>query len=169
MKYMYLALFLFVSFHVSAQLSGKLETTDHAPIPFANVLLISVVDSSLVKGTLTNDSGEYKIDGIPKGNYVLRFTAVGFTSHDSSPFTFPLSRDEHTVTTLIENTTELDEVIVRGAKPLYEQKIDRTVVNVESSIMTKGSTALQILERSPGVFIDMRTNSISMNGKLQKQ
>lgn len=39
------------------------------------------------------------------------------------------------------------------------------VVNVQNSILTKGSSALSVLERSPGVVIDHRNNSISLNGK----
>jgi iron complex outermembrane recepter protein len=38
-------------------------------------------------------------------------------------------------------------------------------VNVENSVLTKGSSALEVLERSPGVYIDRRSNSIALNGK----
>ncbi|MEP6750771.1 MAG: outer membrane beta-barrel family protein, partial [Bacteroidota bacterium] len=50
-------------------------------------------------------------------------------------------------------------------KPLLEQKIDRLVINVENSITSAGSTALEILERSPGVIVDHQNNLITMNGK----
>lgn len=167
MKNSHLTLALVVACQVSyAQLTGKLETTTHAPVPFANVLLLTVSDSSLAKGTLTNEAGEYKLESIPKGEYFLRFSAVGFATRDTETFSFPLSRDTFSSTHIMnEEPTELAEVIVRATKPVYEQQIDRTIVNVESSVMTKGSSALQVLERSPGVFIDMRNNTISMNGK----
>jgi iron complex outermembrane receptor protein len=167
MKRIHLILFSIVVCQTSyAQLSGKLETSTHDPVPFANVLLLSAIDSSLTKGTLTNESGEYHIDDIPKGDFLLRFSAVGFTTFTTGRFSFPLSERESAKTFMMsEDLMQLDEVVVRGEKPLYEQQIDRTVVNVESSIMTKGSSALQVLERSPGVFIDMRNSTISMNGK----
>jgi iron complex outermembrane recepter protein len=167
MKQTFILFFFIVAYHVSyAQLSGKLETPSHDPVPFANVLLLSANDSSLVKGTLTDETGEFRIDDVPNGSFVLRFSAVGFVIYNTGSFPFPLSREEGVmVFTLTEDMTQLDEVVVHGEKPLYEQRIDRTVVNVESSIMTKGSTALQVLERSPGVFIDMRNSTISMNGK----
>jgi iron complex outermembrane receptor protein len=167
MKQTFIIFFSIVAYHVSyAQLLGKLETPSRDPVPFANVLLLSATDSSLVKGTLTDEAGKFRIDDVPNGSFVLRFSAVGFAMHNTASFSFPLSREESTmVYTMTEDMTQLDEVVVRGEKPLYEQQIDRTVVNVESSIMTKGSTALQVLERSPGVFIDMRNSTISMNGK----
>ena len=64
-----------------------------------------------------------------------------------------------------KDTQQLREVIIRGQKPLYQQQIYGTVINVESSVLTKGSSALEVLERSPGVIIDHHNNSISLNGK----
>ncbi len=54
---------------------------------------------------------------------------------------------------------------MRGDKPLYQQEADRTIINVESSILSQGSSAMQVLERSPGITRDPRTNSLSLNGK----
>jgi len=63
------------------------------------------------------------------------------------------------------DTSQLKAIIVRGAKPLFQQQINGTVVNVGNSILTKGSSILEVLERSPGVVIDRRSNAISLNGK----
>jgi len=63
------------------------------------------------------------------------------------------------------DTNQLRAIIVRGAKPLFQQQINGTVVNVGNSILTKGSSVLEVLERSPGVVIDRRSNAISLNGK----
>ena len=49
-------------------------------------------------------------------------------------------------------------------KPLIEQKIDRTIVNVEASITNVGTSALEVLEKSPGVSID-KDGNISLKGK----
>src|SRR5277367_1287598 len=62
-------------------------------------------------------------------------------------------------------TRQFDSIVVRGQKALFQQQPFGTVVNVGSSVLTKGSTALQVLERSPGVTIDHRYNSIALNGK----
>jgi iron complex outermembrane receptor protein len=62
-------------------------------------------------------------------------------------------------------TRQYDSIVVRGQKALFQQQPFGTVVNVGSSVLTKGSTALQLLERSPGVTIDHRYNSIALNGR----
>jgi len=65
----------------------------------------------------------------------------------------------------MKDTSVLKEAVIRGRKPLVQQRSDGIVVNVESSIITKGSSALEVLERSPGIIIDRRNNNISLNGK----
>src|SRR5205085_3734263 len=66
---------------------------------------------------------------------------------------------------LLQKDVQLSEVKIAVRKPLLEQKIDRLVINVENSITSAGSTALEVLERSPGVIVDHQNNLISMNGK----
>ncbi|MEC5143738.1 outer membrane beta-barrel family protein [Chitinophaga sp. 212800010-3] len=59
----------------------------------------------------------------------------------------------------------LNEVVIQATKPVFRQQPYGTIVNVGSSVLTRGSSALEVLERSPGVFIDRRNNSIALNGK----
>jgi hypothetical protein len=66
---------------------------------------------------------------------------------------------------LSENENTLEKVTVEKKKPLVEALIDRLVVNVAGSITAAGSTALQILERSPGVVVNRQNNTIAMMGK----
>jgi hypothetical protein len=68
-------------------------------------------------------------------------------------------------TTGLKDTVQLKEAVIRAARPIVQQRPEGVVVNVESSILSKGSTALEVLERSPGIIIDRRNNNISLNGK----
>ena len=148
------------------QVSGKVATPDQQPLPFVNVLLMNAGDSSLVKGAVATETGEYKIDGMAAGDYFLRFSLVGYKTFNTPMFRINANeRRDFGVQVLEEDSQQLDEIVVQADRPLYQQEVDRTVVNVENSVMTKGSSALQVLERSPGVFVDMRNNSIALNGK----
>ncbi|AYB35041.1 outer membrane beta-barrel family protein [Chryseolinea soli] len=152
--------------YAQGQVSGKVTTPDKQPLPFVNVLLLNAADSSLAKGAVATETGEYKIDGVAAGDYFLRFSLVGYKT-DNVPV-FKINANEARdfgVQVLEEDSQQLDEIVVQAERPLYQQEVDRTVVNVENSVMTKGSSALQVLERSPGVFVDMRNNSLALNGK----
>jgi outer membrane receptor protein involved in Fe transport len=61
-------------------------------------------------------------------------------------------------------TTTLGQVTVVGKRPLIENKIDKTVVNVDASPTNAGLTALEVLEKSPGVMVDNDGN-VSLKGK----
>jgi iron complex outermembrane recepter protein len=65
---------------------------------------------------------------------------------------------------LVPASKDLAAVTVASKRPLIEQKIDRTIVNVEASITNIGTSALEVLEKAPGVTVD-RDGNISLKGK----
>lgn len=150
-----------------SQVSGKLITANGKPIPSANILLLNSRDTTLVKAGLSNDSGSYRFDNIAKGEYKLRVSSTGYISWQSAVFTLSdiETRKYFGTLVMVEDSKALEEVIIKAEKPLFQQKPEGMVVNVESSLLSKGSSALQVLERSPGVFINHRDNSIELNGK----
>ncbi|OMP79141.1 outer membrane beta-barrel family protein [[Flexibacter] sp. ATCC 35208] len=144
-----------------AQVSGKLQDVQGAPVPFANVIILKAADSSIFKGAVSDEQGGFLIAQVPAGQYVLRINAIGYEGVNLS-----LDGPRNVgVQVLQTNRRQLGEVVIRGTKPLYQQQEQGIVVNVESSILSKGSAALEVLERAPGIIIDHRNNSISMNGK----
>lgn len=60
---------------------------------------------------------------------------------------------------------KLKEVTVQAKKPFVEYRADKTVINVENSIVASGSTALEVLEKAPGVTIDRQNEQIKLNNK----
>jgi iron complex outermembrane recepter protein len=150
-----------------SQISGKLTTAGGGPLPMANVLLLKSTDTSLVKASLTDEKGVFQIENARQGKYILRCSSVGFQTWESPVFELTDTGKNKDFGTQImkEEPKTLGEVIVRHEKPLFQQQIDGIVVNVASSVLAKGSSALEVLERSPGVLIDRRENSIDLNGK----
>jgi iron complex outermembrane recepter protein len=148
-------------------ITGRITTSDGKPIPAVNILLLNPGDTSLVKGCIANALGEFALEKIVPGKYFLRYTAIGFRTCHS--FAFELSaadgKKDLPVQVMETEARELKEVVVQAQKPLYQQQIYGTVVNVENSVFTKGSSALQVLERSPGIYLDRHHNTISLNGK----
>lgn len=154
----------FISF---AQIQGTIHDKKDQPVSFANVLLIDQKDSSLVTGIMTSDVGTFSITNFTPGKYLIKTSMLGYKTALSQPFeiTSPNSH-VHLNPIIIEEDTELlSEVRVVGKKPIYELQIDRMVVNVENSITSTGTTALEILEKSPGVIVDRQNKTLSMGGK----
>ena len=160
-------LLLFFSVFCNTQtqhnLSGLITDVNNKGIPFANVLLLKATDSTLVKGVITSDEGTFRIEKVHHGNYILMSSFVGYQTGYTKPFEL---NSDHTLDTIILLDGEaLNEVVVVAKKPLYQQKVDRMVINIESSIVSAGGTALEVLERSPGVLVNRQSNNISIAGK----
>src|SRR6202012_4581491 len=68
------------------------------------------------------------------------------------------------VITLLQKGKSLKEISITATKPLVEHQIDRTVVNADALISNAGSTALDVLEKAPGVIVD-QSGEISLIGK----
>ncbi|MEP3389493.1 MAG: TonB-dependent receptor [Reichenbachiella sp.] len=157
-------LFIFSSFVASAQ--GALFGVVHdanAGVSFANVLLLNPSDSSLIKGAVSDAEGSFKLDAAA-GNYLLRISSIGYQEY-FAPILVNQEAQDLGVITLIEDAEQLDEVVVVAEKPIFEQKIDRTVINVQSSITASAGSALDILEKSPGVTVDRSNYSLALAGK----
>ncbi|SEO64147.1 Carboxypeptidase regulatory-like domain-containing protein [Mucilaginibacter gossypiicola] len=152
---------------VKAQVSGRVTTANGQPLAYVTVSLIKAADSSSVKSMLTTEEGAYSIADVPAGNYRLKLSSMGYQTWSSSPFKISGNKEAKYLAVIVmkEDTRQLGEVVVKASKPLYQQRSDGLVVNVENSVLTKGSTALEVLERSPGVAIDHRDNGILLNGK----
>lgn len=155
---------IFNSMQIS--ITGKVVDEDQNPIEFSNVLLLNAVDSSLIKGTITSASGHFEFLKLDPGIYLLSASGLGYATLYTEPLKLQTQNPIEPVLLTLSPTPEvLDEVTIVAEKPLFEQKIDRTVINVQNSITAAGSTALEVLERSPGVDVDRVNNQIAMQGK----
>ena len=145
--------------------SGKVTDVHNTPLEFANVLLFNASDSSFLKGAVADEIGLFVFQNIETGKYYLLTSMLGYEEHSTSIFEVANEDFELPFIILKENSEVLEEVNVVAKKPLFEQKIDRTVVNVQNSVTATGSSALEILERSPGIDVDKLNNQIAMQGK----
>ena len=161
-----LSLFGAAALSAQTQVQGRVVDVQGEPLAFANILLLTAADSALVKGDISGEDGTFVFTGIPADDYRLMLSMVGYAELYSDALT--LSTDQHLSLapfTLLENVAQLAAVTVTARKPLYEQKIDRLTINVENSITAAGATALDVLERSPGVVVNRQNNSIALAGK----
>lgn len=157
-----------ISFEVNGQskVHGVVIDITGKAVINANVLLLRGNDSLLVKGAITDAGGNYVFQEIKAGEYIISASFTGFQAAFSTVFNL---REQESKA--LENLQlralprQLSTVTVQAKKPPFEQKIDRMVVNVQSSITSAGSTALDVLEKSPGIIVDRQNNVISMAGK----
>jgi len=172
MKSIITLLSLFLFFHLSqaqtknGRISGSVKDASAKAVEGGTVSLHKSKDSSLVKVALTNKQGDYEFEKIAEGKYFVRVTAVGLNDASSNPFEITSINNSVQLTEfqLAPAGKSLGEVTVSARRPFIENKIDRTVVNVDAQITNAGNSALETLEKSPGVSVDNDGN-ISLKGK----
>jgi iron complex outermembrane receptor protein len=158
-----LCVFLFVAAK-SQTSSGKISVTvtneQQTALENANLELLRTKDSGLVKVAITDKMGLAEFENIPFGNYLLRTSLIGYDRSYSLPFS--LSAEQSTLQLakiwLKQTSVEMKGVTVAAKKPFIQKLSDRIVVNVENSIVSAGSSAMDVLERSPGVNVDQNDN-----------
>ena len=139
MKGISLSIFLIVTISITitmgcfgqASIQGRIMDGQQN-MAFATVTLLDA-DSILVKSVLTDRGGEFIFGDVVPGHYFITTSVVGFAPFYSPPI--PVEQEDiilpHVV--LEKKTAQLNEVIVKAKKPLYEQKIDRIKGNVTIS------------------------------------
>ncbi|MFK8009957.1 MAG: TonB-dependent receptor [Saprospiraceae bacterium] len=167
MKNLFITITFLLSFFVlnaqKGMIKGQLVDEKGTTLEYANVLLLNPLDSSLIKGVVTDLEGGFIFDAVAKGNYLVSASSVGFNESYSSLINS--NNDKITIDPLIlTQGVELSEVMVTTKKPFIEMKADKIIVNVENSTVNSGNSAIEILQKSPGVIID-KDNQISLRGK----
>lgn len=150
-----------------ASISGTILDAAGAALPGATVTLKKGTDSSVVKTAASGADGRYRFSELPFGSYFLQVTIVGFSPYTTSPLTAAEEGRTLTVPAIrLEpaSAAVLGGVTVNATKALVERKTDRTVVNVDALVSSAGTTALELLERAPGVTVD-ENGVVSLNGK----
>jgi len=145
------------------KIMGQITDVENKAIESATAVLRRISDSSVSKTALTDADGRFYFGNILKDHYRLEVSAVGFNLHKED-----LSVDVADITLtaiqLSKQEKTMEGVVVSARKPFVEKKIDRTIVNVDALISNSGTTALDVLEKSPGILVD-QNGSITLKGK----
>ncbi|HEX6181261.1 MAG TPA: outer membrane beta-barrel protein, partial [Chitinophagaceae bacterium] len=157
---------LFVFAQNTGTISGVVTDSAQRPLEGATVLLVTGAKDAPVKSALSDDKGAFVIEKIKFGTYKLVISMTGFSKYTGTAVTINEEKNNINAGTvkLVILSQNLQDVTVTGQRPMVERKIDRTVVNVDQMVSAAGSTALEVLERSPGVSVD-NNGVISLKGK----
>ena len=121
-------------------------------LPFATVQFLNFQDSSLVKATITDFNGNYKIK-INKGKYIIIASYTGYAKFSKS------IEIKHSIKNLefflTQRKISLGEVSVTAEKKQINQTIEKTTVNIAKDKTVSGGTAIDALRNVPFVNIDM--------------
>ena len=165
-------IFLFLCFGISkAQTTktilGKISANNSKILESIPVSLVLVKDNTLIKIQMTALDGSFEFSNLKPDTYKISIDFNSYKVYESESITITAEKDvvELPIIQLFPiNSNELKEVVITKRKPFVENKIDRTVVNVDAFITTAGGDAMDVLEKSPGISVD-QNGTITFKGK----
>lgn len=156
-----LALLLFSNFIFgqTSSVKGQLQDAEGKPVMFANVALFDAADSSLVKVEASTETGIFHLKNIKTGRFFIKSSFVGLPDFLKKDIALADGQQlDLGVLTFSPAGKELAEVTVSALRPMLEVRADRTIFNVQGTINSTGSDAMNLLRKAPAVMIDNNEN-----------
>ena len=129
----------------SQTVKGKIVDADNQPLPYANVVLLSLPDSAFVTGTVSDEQGVFSLPAHEAGG-LLRISSIGYTTAYK-----PCEVPDLGIIRLESDAQLLGEVVVKANLPVTRMQGDALVTNVQNSVLSKAGSANDVLGKIPGI------------------
>jgi len=144
------------------KITGKvIEKSTNQPLEYASIFAQNSKNPSIVNGGMTDSKGEFTFD-VPVGTYYIKIEFLGFKTIEYKDKAITSDLNLGTIA-VVEDTKQLDEVVVIAERSTVEIKLDKKVYNVGQDMMVKGGTASDVLDNVPSVSVDNDGN-VSLRG-----
>ncbi|GGI27324.1 TonB-dependent receptor domain-containing protein [Pedobacter mendelii] len=147
----------------NGKISGLLIDEKGKPIS-ATIVVKNLGDTTFVKRISSDDKGKFSFNDLTFGSYSIAVNAVGFKTINEKVEITPNQFSINKIYKMVPESNDLGSINISGKKPLIERFSDKTVMNVENSLVATGNTALEVLAKMPGVSVS-QDGIISVRGK----
>lgn len=147
-------------------ISGKIiDSETGKPLPYTNVIVKSMKDSSIVTGAISDEDGSFKIKNVRPGRFFVELKFIGYkTKIYKNVVIKPDSRSVDMETVRLNPAEyESDGIEVTAERDRIEYKVDKKIVNVAGDISASGGSAVEALENVPSVTVDIE-GDVSLRG-----
>jgi outer membrane receptor protein involved in Fe transport len=145
----------------SGIIEGKvLDGETNEPLEYVSVAVFHEEDESLVTGTITEESGGFRLKGLKKGEYYVEVSFIGYEKKTVQDVKVESGRQNLDLGKIIlpRSVAQLQEVEVVADEMSVEYKIDRKVINVSQQLTAASGNAVDILENLPSITVDLDGN-----------
>lgn len=129
-------------------------------IEYATIILFGQRDSAQVTGASTDETGLFKLNSLRPGRYYMQISFLGYELKKIDEISISkdnLNPDMGQIL-LVQSTQRIDGIRVESERPAMEYKIDKRVINVEKYYTASGGTAVDVLQNTPSVTVDLDGN-----------
>ena len=150
---------LLLTFTISvfaAEVTGKvIDAGTKKPVDFANVSVLQGSDPAPVKGTVTDEKGEFALE-LANGTYTLVVSFMGYSEQKREVTV--ADKPVQVRFALREDSKVLQDVEVVGQGSSMRFELDKKVFTVDQNIASAGASVSDVLENIPSVEVDQEGN-----------
>jgi len=143
-----------------------IDKENQNPVAFANVALYNQNDSSLVKGAVSDDKGRFSIADINPSKYYLKVSYVGYKGKLIDGINLSTNKKKYNIGNINISPADkaLDEVVIKEDRLKGQEKVDRTVYNINNKVKSVSGNGLDVLKYIPAVHVDLQEN-VTLEGR----
>ena len=140
---------------------GTLFNENNNPVPYANVILLSLPDSTLVKGAISNEKGFFEIQNTSN----VKNVALKITHIEYKDLIIRVENSDLGKIILKKSFNELGEVVISVTKPIMKQQGSKIITDISSSSLRRIPKVDMLLNFLPGVSTSYTGNGFEVFGK----
>jgi len=133
------------------------DLNSNETLPFVNIVLTQLPDSSLTTSIQTDGKGVFIIEKLPLSSYSVRISFMGYQTKVIRGIV--LTSEKRVIDlsdiSLSADNKMLNEVVIDYKRPAVEMLDDKLIYNVDQSVSSEGSVASDILRNVPMVSVDI--------------
>ena len=146
-----------VAFAQTRELTGKVVDKDGEDMPFVNVVLLSLPDSTIMHGTVTDEQGMFSISAdISIGT--LQLSMLGYET-----VSLPVEEVRGQIIVMEEDMNMLGEAVVKGFMPKTKLTGNSMITTIQGTVLGNAGTAHEMLSKVPGMT--QRDDKLEVIGK----
>jgi hypothetical protein len=139
------------------------DTISKKGLAYSTVSIVHQKDSTLVSFTRADSAGKFKLSALPKGNYLITFSYVGYV-----PLWLPVKLSETEQLDLgkliLTDLLNTSNVTVTARRPPVTINNDTVDFNTENFKTQPNAVVEDLLKKLPGVTVD-KDGTVKVNGQ----
>ncbi|GAB1450455.1 outer membrane beta-barrel family protein [Draconibacterium sp.] len=158
-KVLFLFIFILFSGNLLAQkgiVSGRVTDSENGqPLEYASVAIYNSIDSMLINGTITNGSGNFKIEKLQSGVFYIRVQFLGYETLQTKSFEVVSGGETNLGDIKVKPSAQMmEEISVSGSRANASNKLEKQTYNSAQFETAKGGTAMDVLKNMPSVAVN---------------
>lgn len=117
------------------------------PIAYSTIELLSSKDSTFIKGTISDNNGQFSITSASN----IGIIKVSFIGYNTVCKNFNNSGKGQIIIKMFESATQLEDITVKGNLPQYKMTKNRIQTNVAGTMLSKVGTTDDVLKHVPSL------------------